>query len=359
MDVSRGLLFSSSAAGAAPSGPYDGVVISDWTSNAAVKAFRLSYNSGWGSAVTSPALPSTTNRTMAFSPTGAAVTISSAATGNYINAWAWSNSTGFGTPYSNPVSQTPRSHYTSKFTNSGSHIFVTYSAIAPYISAYSWSDSTGFGSIISPASNPPSITTTNPSIDVAPDDSAVVFTINSPPEYLFAYAFDSSTGFGAAYSYPSVGVGSYVREVAFSPNNDAIAVAHNTSPYLTVYSWNSSTGFGSKYTSPSITTSQGTTVTFSKTGAAIFFSGTSRRQAWAWNSSTGFGAAYSNPASATENTSTFIMTNTNDMVVGIGSSFAQNIHAYQWSDSTGFGTYYPSPQTGWNGQGGGAVSPSS
>lgn len=363
MDVSRGLLFSSSATGSSPAGPYDGVVLSEWTASspASIKAFKLTYNSGWGSAVTSPALPSSTNRTMAFNPTGAAVTISSAATGNYIRAWAWSNSTGFGTAYSNPASQTPRSQYGSKFTYSNSHVIVTYSTVAPYISAYAWSDSTGFGARTSPASNPPSFAFTDSALDIAPDDSAVFLNTFSSPYYLFGYAFSPSTGFGAAYSYPSVAVSGLVRGLAFSPNNDAIALAHDVSPYLTVYSWNSSTGFGTKYSnpSPSIVTANGFGVTFSRTGNAIFFGGTSLRRAWAWDSSTGFGAAYSDPASSTAGVKRFKVTNTNDMVVGWDSSSPTNIFAYQWDDSTGWGTFYSSPQSGWNGQGGGDCSISS
>lgn len=362
--VSNDLLLAAAGASGGGGGSYNGVAFSEQGSSNTFKAYRLTYGVGWGAAISTPAFTGGYTESMSVNPaTNASIVFTSSISGDgYARAYAWSNSSGFGTRYSNPVGFLRRPRLV-KFTNNGDYVVATISSTATpkRIYAWPWDDATGFGTKIEPSVGLASVATNDPDIDIASDDSAIILNTGTSPVYIAAYSF-SSSGFGSLYSNPPTNPAGYVRGVAFHPNVNAVACAHSISPYITVYAWDSSTGFGAKYSNPStaFSTTGGNGVAFTRTGAAIIAVGDARRQAWAWDSSVGFGTAYSDPASASTTTAKKIsVADTNDMLYIRASTSLTNISAYEWDDVTGFGTFYNTPLTGWNGQGGGDLSNSS
>jgi hypothetical protein len=115
------------------------------------------------------------------------------------------------------------------------------------------------------------------------------------------YPWNASTGFGVKFANPATLPANNTRDVAFSPNGTAIAVAHAATPFVTAYPWSVS-GFGVKYgnvgSGPPTSNCNG--VCFSGSGDAIFTTEDSSPfvRAWVWSSSTGFGTAYNNPSIA-------------------------------------------------------------
>jgi WD40 repeat protein len=66
---------------------------------------------------------------------------------------------------------------------------------------------------------------------------------------VLAYAWNSSTGFGAKYAnpatYPSLAI-----NIQFSPSGRTLAVGTHYPPYLYIYPWSDTLGFGAAYTNP-------------------------------------------------------------------------------------------------------------
>ena len=74
--------------------------------------------------------------------------------------------------------------------------------------------------------------------------SALALALNVLP-YIAAYSFNSA-GFKSLYSNPTTLPTGACFGVSFSPNGNAVAFAHTTTPFETAYTWSASSGFGSK-----------------------------------------------------------------------------------------------------------------
>jgi WD40 repeat protein len=231
-----------------------------------IEAYAWS-SSGFGTKYSNPAtLPGTaasTGPNLAFSPNGDAIAIGMASS-PWVSAYPWSVSTGFGAKYSDPASLPARTVSGVAFTPSGNAIAVANNDNinnVEFVAAYPWSVSTGFGTKFSAPSSPPTVRAM--SVDFSPDEDAVAFGLNSGTVRVAAYAW-SVSGFGTKYSDPSTLPTSAVLGIKFSPTADAIALATNTySPYVVVFPWSASTGFGTKYTNPgTLPTSAGLSVNF-------------------------------------------------------------------------------------------------
>jgi hypothetical protein len=179
-----------------------------------IKAFPVS-----SSAISAPlsnpasALPSASNG-LAINSSDSVV---AAATGTtpFINAYAWSNSTGFGTKYSNPSTLPPAGADDCAFNPDGTALAVTYSigGADKGLKVYPWSDSTGFGTPYSDPSAQAPLSRNR--IKFAPDGKSLIVVASSSP-YIIAYEWSDLTGFGAAYSTPSF-TAQPVNDVDFYP----------------------------------------------------------------------------------------------------------------------------------------------
>ena len=233
-----------------------------------------------------------------------------------------------------------------------------FSFTSPFVEAYTWSDVSGFGTKYSAPSTP-----------LPSQGNAVAFTWNrtalfcgtansttTPSEILHAYAW-SSSGFGTKYANPAAltdgGSGAHARDVLVSNDNSTVFVTHPvTAPYITAYAWSSS-GFGTKYANPAsglggravrMTSSQ--TVVASAYGFSL--------TAWSWSSS-GFGTKYTDLSLGGSATPGFdFHPGDNAVAASMDVNSALRTVAYSFSLAGGFGTKFADP-VGLSGRGRGVA----
>ena len=270
----------------------------------------------------------------------------------FITAYPWSDTTGFGTKFSNPASLPNGNGTGAKFNSTGTLLGVAHgnSGQDNWSSIYPWSNVTGFGTKYTAPTYPSNI---NGTYDLAINASstAMAFIAGAAAGYIFAYAF-SGAGFGSRYTVPST-PGNWnfsVGGLNFNPAGSSIVLS-----YLTLgsgsgvigYPFNTGTGFGTKYTDPvgwgSGNNSRGNC--FSPDGATVLLSNNSSPfiLAYPWNVSTGFGTKYANPASLPTDAGQKISFNPAGNVVALAHNTSPYIAAYPWS--SGFGTKYSNPAT--------------
>jgi hypothetical protein len=176
----------------------------------------------------------------------------------------------------------------------------------------------------------------------------------TPGKRVTVYPWNSTSGFGSAYTSPSAaqGILGNIQQTSFVPDNSNFAVCFSVSPYFSVYKW-SALGFGTRFADPSTLLSPAGTAgaAFSFTNSvdaflAVNFNGSQYLQAWAWNTSTGFGTKYSNSGIlSAANASYACNLNGDSSIVGAQIFDSPYIYLYPWSSSSGFGTKYSNPAT--------------
>jgi len=185
-----------------------------------IQAWPWNSSTGFGTAYTSVTTSSTFNN-VAFNNAGTVV-FGATPSFAYPIAWTWNDSTGFGTQFSNPAvpaSGTSAGANGVVTTPNDDAVIISYTynpagTDGPGVAAWAWNNSTGFGTKYAN----PSVWVASPGGDgvcISPDSKAVLImtTDTSAPT---AYAWNSSTGFGTKYASPSVGPGAVVRSITFS-----------------------------------------------------------------------------------------------------------------------------------------------
>ena len=252
--------------------------------------------SGFGARTSQPTLiPSAYAISCAFSGNGQTLIVGSevSARDTYMNAYAW-NGAGFVTRRGDPASGSSNSAPAADiaFNPSGTVVVAALSG-GQRLNAFSWTDVSGFGSKFSNPSPLPAGGVLG--IAFSPSGDVIAAAVDTSP-FLQAYAW-SGTGFGSIFSSPSTLAGSTATGVAFSPAGNAIALSTNSSPFIHAYAWSGS-GFGSKFSNPStIPPNAANRCAFSLDGnaVAVCHSGSPSVTVYAW-SGAGFGAKFSNPS---------------------------------------------------------------
>jgi hypothetical protein len=221
--------------------------------------------SGFGTKYSDPSTLPSGGADVKFSPSGDAIAVSQSVS-PYVVAYPWSGS-GFGTKYSDPAILPIDSAYSVAFSPSGNAIAVANEDFANQynnISTYAWSGA-GFGSRYSdPAFSFFALYATGVAFSPAGDALAVSGsnTTLTTSRYLGVFLWSVSGGFVyGSVKYPSILPSGICEGVAFSPDGNAIAVAHRNSPYVTAYQWTGS-DFGSKFVSPTTIPNTALSVTF-------------------------------------------------------------------------------------------------
>lgn len=325
-----------------------------------VQAFKWT-TAGFGTQYSNPStLPAGGRTAIEFSNSGGAVAAAGFNTPQLV-AWPWSDSTGFGAKYTNPSSYPAGATcYDVKFNGTGSsQVVVATINQAPGVVAYKWSDSTGFGTKFSNPSSPPVPTSDGSygaAIAFSKSGNAIVITTadyssGTSSPYIHAYAWSSSSGFGTKYSNPSFTYsGDAVGQaLSFSSTGGAVGMI-SAYELITIYEWSDSTGFGATYVVPSLHSgvfNSGLTFHPSSGVIAIGFDAGSESgiAMYQWSDSSGFGTRYADPSNTTGwGDGALEMTfSPSGTVFGAITDDSPYLAVYPWNTSTGFGTRYSNP----------------
>lgn len=223
-----------------------------------VAAYQWTEGVGFGTKYANPASTTTISSSqlngVAFNPAGTVIAVAGhAGSSQYvINAWPWSNSTGFGTRYTAPAAALQGWGTGGvAWSPSGSAVAATgnFATTSSALQVYRWSDSSGFGTQYT---NPASVPTAAYGRTVTWSASgAALFLGQDTSPYLYAWSWSDSTGFGTQYSLPATSPpGSTVKSIAVRPGNNAVATASGSNTPPRVWTWTDSAGFGTKYSDP-------------------------------------------------------------------------------------------------------------
>ena len=314
---------------------------SSMTQSPYVNAWSWSNSTGFGSKYANPStLPATgtgNGRSLAFRVNNSAIAVGpnfSGASG--IEAYLFSGA-GFGTKYSDPASQTGQvSSYGTNWNAAGDQIAIGVSAV-PYVYAYPWTVGSGFGSrYANPGVALPNF---GDSTSWRLGDGQVAFAAVVSP-YVSVYNF--SSGFGSRYANPATAIPQVSDGLQFHPNGDFIGCAYRTdSPFINVYNWSS--GFGTKLADPASLPAACTKVAWSPLGTTLVIRETANTlQAYSWSS--GFGTKYANHSTLPSYLINEVSWNATSEVVGFSAQNADpGNNAFPFSVATGWGTKYADP----------------
>jgi hypothetical protein len=209
---------------------------------------------------------------------------------------------------------------------------------SPTLVSMVWSDSTGFGSRYSnPAVAPIAVTNGSAKFNSA---NNIVLVGGSGSPFVNAYNYTVGTGFGTKYANPGTlpsGSTTYVSWNTASGDTEFI-MGSSVTPFISAYKWSS--GFGTKYSTPaSAPAATAPSARFNSTGAAAGVSTTAaiNYNMYAWTSAGGFGTRYSNPGTQSGQAARgFVFSGNNNFITYCGSG--GGLLTTAWSDSTGFGS---------------------
>jgi hypothetical protein len=325
---------------ALPTGPFTGDVLISTVASPYIRVYPYTTAAGWGTLYSAPASPPTVAVDSAvFAADGSAIFVGQRAT-PFISAYAWTSGTGFGTKYSDPATVMPGTTTPDMVSAPNSSVIFAISSSSPFVNAYPWSSATGFGAKYAN----PSVLPTSPltSIACSPTGNAVSMTRNNStaPFQVQTYAFNAATGFGAAYSNPSVtGAGSGVK---WNYTGDVIFAATSGGAYLYAWPWSDATGFGAAYSAPTVSptfTPRDKTLAIAPDSSTVLIGKSSAPQfrVWAFDKVTGWGAELSSITMGTSNGLGSNIAVTGDAVFLNANSTGFGLTAYDWS-SSGVGT---------------------
>ena len=218
--------------------------------------------------------------------------------------FAFNNSTGaLGTQYSNPASNMNNRANSIKFFQADNVVIAADDA-NPGVAAYVWSNSTGFGSKWSNPSTVLNGSNNGGDINIQ-NNTYIASTSGSTSPWVHAYPV-STTAWGSKYANPASTPTDNGNKARFTQSGTIAAFSNGgSSPYVYVYPFNA--GFGTKFADPASTMpNTATGVGFSADDKAIVACqsqvgvGATPVHAWVWSNSTGFGSKYANPATITE-----------------------------------------------------------
>ena len=196
--------------------------------------------------VESGLVPQTNCTSLGMIPSGNVVAFG-ASISPRLTAKEYTLGSGLGVSYSDPAVDLVDQVNRISWSPDSSFISVTHRD-SPFFSTYDWSN--GFGTKYNPTA--PAGTTQQCYGSIA-TNSAVIHGYHSSP-FIFAYPFTAGSGYGAAFSNPSVLPANDVRGLCFNQDYSVLFVGAQTSTTaetLTAYEWSDSTGFGTKYANPS------------------------------------------------------------------------------------------------------------
>lgn len=338
--------------GIAITGNYSGAVVVAHSTDPYVTAYPWSLATGFGTKYSDPGTAVTSaGISVAFHPSGTSVIIGKSGTVNnsMLAAYAWSNSAGWGTKYSNASNSQISTSVTVVAFNNTATVLAAPLAATPYIAAWAWDNSTGFGTKYANPGTLPSGSVTGEAVTFSPSGGVIALAHLGSP-YISAWAWDDATGFGTKYSDPGTLAAGDGYGVTFNPAGNVIVLGHGATPLVTAWAWTDSGGFGAKYSDPTSAPATGITnsIVFTPTGDAVLLGGnpaSSRVAAYAWNNTTGFGTKYTGPSVDATGTVNALAMSPDGAAIAAAHGTSPYVSAWPWNSATGFGTKYADPST--------------
>lgn len=317
-----------------------------------VSAYEWSNTSGFGTKFTNPSpVPTGTTYDNGIGFNGAKNAIAFGGDATNFPVMRWSNS-GFGTMYANPSDMTSLKSSGGWAAFNGDDTAIGLTIGSTGLAAWQWTNGVGFGTRYTNGSGGGS---TLRSVKWAPNNSYVVSSGSSNP-YVRGWSWSNSTGLGTAFANPGSNLSSNSPMVDVSPDSANAMVTSDFSPWVHVWPVNASTGFGTKFANPSTAAFSGgyaSGVRWNRAGTAVAISNgyqgsTQRMSAYTW--SNGFGTKYANPSTTIGNSldafQPIFSENDGALLCPLRNNTASsnpNIWAYAWNNSTGFGTKFADP----------------
>ena len=275
----------------------------------------------------------TTNSTAVILPVGASP---------YMQVQNWFNgtTTGFNSKYADPAVLPLGYIRDASWSRAKGYLSVTWDS-SPYFRTYRFNDSTGFGTPYSDPVN--SIGSVTYGIDLQVDDSLIFIShIGSP--YISGYSFSVDSGYKTKFSDPATTVGSNGNGIKYF--NETLFVSSNATPFLHAYQFLlSSLSYGTKYAAPATLPTYGgySNPEIHPSGEAVTTGGISGAFVYSWSKLNGFGTKYAAPAG---NPYAYSMSfSSTGNTIAIGNQDAPFIHAYPFTVAGGFGPKFSNPAT--------------
>jgi hypothetical protein len=259
-----------------------------------ISAYPFDTSTGFGTKFANPATAvqasSGNAEHVAFNPAGDAISIAvTTLSSPMMQAYRWS-SAGFGTKYSNASPDVSNSSAKKTAWHPSGNAVASGSGASPWVQTWAWTSASGFGTAFS---NPGSLPPGHQSVTWNPAGTAIGVTYSNSSPYVLFYPW--SSGFGTAYGAPGTPPPGVGWEAAWHPNGNFVAVAHSTSPFISAWNWSS--GWGSKLSNPGTLppdTCFGVAFDTPGNNIAVVHSTSPNMSVYAWSS--GFGTRYANPA---------------------------------------------------------------
>jgi hypothetical protein len=222
---------------------------------------------GWGTKWANPATAVTTGNGMCASPVGNYIAYGSSTNPNFINAYNFTDASGFGSRIANPATLPTGRGLKTTFSPDGNNIAQAVGSLAGEVSAYAWTAGAYGTKYVSTSGVPAGCNTIWAAFNNK--GTYVAFTCGASPVIL-VYPFTSGTGFGTKVSNPAtlppatgLGISSVTgTNVAFSKSSGEIAVTFPSTPFVYCYPFSSSLGFGTRFSTPSTIPAAGYGCTF-------------------------------------------------------------------------------------------------
>lgn len=255
-------------------------------------------NNGFGSKVSNPStLPTNHGQEVRWSPDGSVLAVGHSGSNGPFSFYAWSSS-GFGSRYTNPSDTEINECHAIRWTSDGSFVLVggtKSSGGAKPLEAYAWSNASGFGTRYVPSTAPTDKVT---GIAFSPSEDYVIATQTGASVFARTYPWSANNQFGGNITKPSDTWSDDAEQVQFTAAGNDVAFVGAGSPYVAIWPWTGS-GYGTKYSNPStLPGGFGYGLGIHPDDNAILVGATfsPSLHAYPFTSGSGFGTRYSNPS---------------------------------------------------------------
>tara|TARA_Y100000004_G_scaffold89215_1_gene100074 strand:+ start:207 stop:1259 length:1053 start_codon:yes stop_codon:yes gene_type:complete len=255
-------------------------------------------NAGFGAKVSNPStLPTNTVQEVRWSPDGNIFACGHGGSNRPMSFYAWSSS-GFGTRFTNPSGSGLNTAYAIRWHPDGDYVLVGGSpetGTSAKLEAYAWDNSTGFGTKYTPSTAPSDKVN---GIHFHPDGDYVAVAQAGATVFARTYPWSSSSQFGSNISAPSGKWNDDAEQVQFTAAGNDVAFVGAGTPYVAVWPWTGS-AYGTRYSNP-LTLPNGFAygLGIAPDDSAIGVGSTfgDKMQVYPFTSGTGLGTKYANPA---------------------------------------------------------------